>query len=114
MRRLPKVNKMELRGKKMGILVAAPPDQPGFRHALGLAQSAVQAGVQVYLYCIDEGVTGIADPVLQGLKAKGLNLFGCAYSAQQRGIALTEEAVFAGLTVVSDLMASTDKFVSFN
>ena len=34
--------------------------------------------------------------------------------AQRRQLALTDAATFAGLTVVSDLIAGTDRFLSFN
>ena len=104
----------DLRNKKLGILLAAVPEQPNFSHAIALAESALRKGLLVYLYCIDEAVRGIADARLQDLKNRGVNLFACAYSAQQRQIPVTEEAAFAGLTVVSDLIAASDRFVSFN
>ena len=105
---------MELRGKKLGVLISCKPDQPGFRHGLRTAAAAMKGGVNVYLYCIDEAVSGVVDPELQALKAKGLNLYACAYGAHKRNIALTEHATFAGLTVVNDIIAGTDRFVSFN
>ena len=105
---------MDLRGKKLGVLIACAPDQPGFRHGLLTAQAALQRGVNVYLYCIDEAVRGVTDPTLQKLKAEGLNLYACAYGAHKRHQPLSADATFAGLTVVNDLIASTDRFVSFN
>ena len=105
---------VELRGKKLGVLIACQPDQPGFRHGVRVAEAAMRRGVNVYLYCIDEAVMGVADADLQQLKASGLNLYACAYGAHKRNLALTEHATFAGLTVVNDLIVSTDRFVSFN
>ena len=105
---------LELRGKKLGVLIACQPDQPGFRHGVRVAEAAMRRGVNVYLYCIDEAVMGVADADLQQLKASGLNLYACAYGAHKRNLALTEHATFAGLTVVNDLIVSTDRFVSFN
>ena len=96
------------------MLLSTSPENPSFRHGLGLAEEALGQGVTVYLYCIDDAVTGLADSQLQGLKARGLNLFACAYAAQKRNIPLSDAATFAGLSVVSDLVASTDRFVSFN
>ena len=106
--------RVELRGKKLGILIACKPDQPGFRHGLGVAGAALKRGVNVYLYCIDEAVGGVADPELQKLKADGLNLYACAYGAHKRNLALTDHATFAGLTVVNDLMVGTGRFLCFN
>jgi hypothetical protein len=100
--------------KKLGILISVCPEAAGFQHGLGLAEAALTRGLDVYLYCIDEGVYGVDDPRLQQLVKRGLKLFACAYGAQQRGIPLGGQAVFSGLAAVSDLMASTDRFVSFN
>jgi sulfur relay (sulfurtransferase) complex TusBCD TusD component (DsrE family) len=105
---------MSLRGKKLGVLLSSHPDQPGFNHGLGLAEAALTEGLVVYLYCIDEAVRGIGLPKLQSLAARGLKLFACAYAAQRRGLPVNDKATFAGLGVVSDLIASTDRFVSFN
>lgn len=105
---------MDLRGKKMGVLVSVGPDQANFIHSLRLAETALAQGISVYFYCIDEAVRGLGDAQLQALRARGLKLYACAYGAQKRGLPLGDAAMFAGLTVVSDLMASTDRFISFN
>lgn len=100
--------------KKLGLLISCRPEAPGFEHATALARAALSQGATVYLYCIDEAVHGANDARLQELKNKGLNLFACAYGAHRRDIPLSECATFAGLTVVSDLIAGTDRFLSFN
>jgi sulfur relay (sulfurtransferase) complex TusBCD TusD component (DsrE family) len=105
---------MSLMGRKLGILISCAPTEPGFRHAVRLAGTALAGGLDVYLYCIDEGVRGVRDGELQGLRAQGLKFYACAYGAQQRGLAVDDTAAYAGLTVVSDLIASTDRFISFN
>jgi hypothetical protein len=105
---------MSLRGKKLGLLLSTPPDQPGFRHGVHLAEAALAQGVQVYLYCIDDAVPGVSDAQLQSLKARGLLLFACAYGAQRRNIPTNDLAVFSGLTIINDLMAGADRFLSFN
>lgn len=103
-----------LDGKKLGILLSIGPEHPSFRHGVALAQTALGQGVDVYLYCLDEAVRGLEDSGLQRLRAEGLKLYACAYGAQRRGIALSDRATFAGLTVVSDLVSATDRFISFN
>ena len=100
--------------KKLGILVSCDPAHRNFSHAIGLARAAVRRGVQVYLYCIDEAVRGIAREEVQKLKNDGAVLYGCAFSARTRNLPIDDLATYSGLTVVSDLMASTDRFVSFN
>ena len=105
---------MNLNGKKLGLLLSAPPDQPNFGRAVALASAAIKRGVQVYFYCIDDAVGGLDDERLQGLKKGGVNLFACAYGAQRRNLTLGDLATFAGLGTVNDLIANTDRFVSFN
>lgn len=102
-----------LPGRKLGILVSTNPASPGFNHAVRIAGAALEQGVVVYLYCIDDAVVGAGDARLQELKANGLKLYACAYGAQQRGLKLGEEAAYAGLTVVSDILAGTDRFLAF-
>ena len=105
---------MLLRGKKLGLLLSTPPDQPGFQHGLRLAEAALEEGVEVYLYCVDEAVRGVGEPGLQSLAAHGLKLYVCAYCAQRRGMERNPNAIYAGLAMLSDLISATDRFVSFN
>jgi hypothetical protein len=103
----------ELTGKKLGVLLTTPPEHPNFRPALALMNAALDAGVRVYLYCIDNGVRAVATPEIQAIKGRGASLFGCAYGAGHRQIATDEAAAWSGLTVLADVVGSTDKFVSF-
>ncbi len=105
---------MSLEGKKLGVLISVKPEHPNFRHAVSLAAAARNKGVLVYVYCIDDAVAGVGDPELQQLTKDGLVLYACAYGAQKRNLPLSDIANFAGLTVVNDLIAGTDRFVSFN
>ncbi|MBN8247182.1 MAG: DsrE family protein [Verrucomicrobia bacterium] len=100
--------------RKLGILISARPDSGSFRHGIRFAGAALQAGCDVYLYCIDDAVPGVAQPEVQALKDGGLKLYACAYGAHRRGVTVDDRAAFAGLTVVSDLVAGTDRFVTFN
>ncbi len=103
-----------LRGKKLGLLLSAPPDQPAFSHALRLAQTALDEGVRVYLYCMDDAVAGLAEPALQDLKRRGLSLYACAYAARKRRLPINDLATFAGLGSLVDLIVFTDRFAGFN
>jgi sulfur relay (sulfurtransferase) complex TusBCD TusD component (DsrE family) len=100
-------------GKKLGVLLTTPPAHANFRSAVALMNAALDAGVRVYLYCIDEGVRAVASPEIQAIKARGASLFGCAYGAGHRKLAIDESAAWSGLTVLADVVGSTDKFVSF-
>jgi predicted peroxiredoxin len=105
---------MSVAGKKLGVLISAKPEAPSFRHGVRFAAAALGLGCDVYLYCIDDAVSGVRDGELQALKERGLKLYACAYGAHRRNLPVDDAAAFAGLTVVSDLVAGTDRFVSFN
>ncbi len=102
------------REKKLGLLLSIGPDHANFERASRLAQTALDRGIDVYLYCIDEAVRGVNDARLQSLRHRGLKLYACAYAAQRRGLPVDDTALFAGLGVVSDLITATDRFLSFN
>jgi len=103
-----------LHGKSLGVLLSVGPAHPSFNHAIRLAGTALQRGLRVYLYCLDEAVLGLAEPSLLQLQRQGLHLFACAYAAQRRNLSLDTGAAFSGLGMASDLLADTDRFVSFN
>ena len=100
--------------RKLGILVSVAPTHPNFHHGLQLATAALEAQDEVYLYCLDEAVRGVEDERLQTLKANGLRLFACAFAAQRRKLPHSGNALYGGLTMLNDIMTSTDRFVSFN
>jgi len=102
------------RGKKLGLMLAARPGAPNFSHGLRLAEAALTEGVEVYVYCVDDAVLGLADARLQALRARGARLFACALSAQRRQLPMKDQAIFGGLAALSDLLAGTDRFLSFN
>jgi len=103
----------DLAGKKLGVLLTTAPAHSNFRPAIALMTAALEANVRVYLYCIDEGVRAVSTPEIQVLKQRGASLFGCAYGAGHRKIALDDLATWSGLTVLADVVGSTDRFVSF-
>ena len=105
---------MDLRGRKLGLLLSCGPDRPGFHQGLHLASAALERGIDTYVYCLDEGVAGVGLAALQDLRVAGVKLYACAYGAQQRGLPVDDRAIYVGLTVLSDLFAGTDRMVNFN
>ncbi len=103
----------ELAGKKLGVLLTTAPDHPNFRPAVALMNAALDAGVRLYLYCIDDAVKAVDTPEIQAIKARGASLFGCAYGAHRRKLPVNDHAAWSGLTVLADVVGSTDRFVSF-
>jgi len=100
----------------IGILLTALPTTITFRNAVRLAESALRKGLTVYLYCSDDAVTGVEDTHLQRLvgENQNLRLFACAYAANKRNYPLNDHATFCGLTVLSDIISTCDRFIAFN
>ncbi len=78
-----------------------------------MAGAELGSGSEVYLYCVDEAVRGVADPRLQELRANGLRLFACALGARRYGVKMDESAIFSGLATLSGIIANADRFENF-
>jgi predicted peroxiredoxin len=104
---------MEPKPMKCGVLIAAAPGSASFAAGLNAAEQALFRGDQVYLYCIDQGVDGLSDGKFEKLREAGAKLFACAYSLQKRNLSEETGATPSGLSILSDIIASTDEFLSF-
>ncbi len=100
--------------RKLGLLLSTPPNHQNLQTVLSLVEEALNQGMTPYLYLIDEGVKNVDLPVFSGFSERGLKLFACAYGAQRYGIAVSDQAVFCGLVVLSDLIKGCDRFIVFN
>ena len=104
-----------MKKRALGILLSTGPDNPNLATAVGLSSAALKAGVDVYLYLIDEGVLTVDDPRFQSLRDSGLKLFACAYGAQQHGVPRKDDkATYCGLVVLSNIISTCDRFVALN
>lgn len=99
-----------LAGKKLGILLAAAPEQANFTHALKLTEHALARRAMVYLYLIDQALEGLENSNLTALAANGAKVFACSLGPNDT---TPPNITRSGLGTVSDLIASTDRFVSF-
>ena len=99
--------------RKVGIMISAPKDSKAFEDGITSAENSLKEA-QVYLYLIDGAVEGLSDVRFEKFKAAGGHLFACAYSLQKRGLNPAGAATQSGLTVLSDIMSSTEEFQSFN
>ena len=98
--------------RSIAIMVSSPPDSARRRHGLALAKAALGKGIQVYLYFIDEGVRELSGPAADPSLADA-KMFVCAYSARKRNAPTPEAMIPCGLGTLSELIAGTDRFVSF-
>ena len=105
---------MELAGKKLGLMISTSPDHANLDTALRLGEAAMDRGVGVYLYLIDDAVAAVEEARVQRLAERGLRLFVCAYGCQKRRLPLSDKATNCGLVVLTDLLNATDRFDSYN
>jgi predicted peroxiredoxin len=102
--------------QKIGFLLALPPAHPSSETVTGLAQAALDAGHEVYLYLIDEGVKNMTSQSYQDLARGGVRMFVCAYGCQQHQVSTIEiekEFTLCGLVVLSGLIDACKPFISF-
>jgi sulfur relay (sulfurtransferase) complex TusBCD TusD component (DsrE family) len=105
---------MDLAGRKLGLMVSTAPAHRNLDIAAGLARAALDGGIAVYLYLIDDAVEAVEHPELQDLAQRGAKLFVCAYGLQRRGLPLSDRATNCGLVVLTDIINGTDRFVALN
>ena len=105
---------MDVRGKKLGLMVSTSPDHPNLETAIGLSGAALDRGAAVYLYLIDDAVAAVEDPRVQALADRGAKLFVCAYGCQRRRLPLSDRAANSGLVVLTDIINGTDRFLALN
>lgn len=103
-----------LQGKRLGLLLSTPPAHPNLSTVTALVREARRQGVDVYLYLLDDGVWNLGSPEIAALSDEGVKLFVCAYGAQRRNVPVSDQAVFCGLVVLSDLVKGCDRFLAFN
>lgn len=102
--------------RKLGLLLALPPSDPSATMVHGLAQASIEAGHEVYLYLIDEGVKNIGSPLYQQLATSGVKMFACAYGCQQHHVStvnLNPAISLSGLVVLSGIIDACEPFLSF-
>ncbi|ALA61232.1 DsrE family protein [Nitrospira moscoviensis] len=102
--------------RKVGFLLALPPNDPSAATVQGLAQAALQAGHEVYLYLIDEGVKNMPEAGYLALAREGAKVFVCAYGCQQHHVptdSVDPAVSLCGLVVLSGLIDACDPFLSF-
>ena len=102
--------------QKIGFLLALPPAHPSSAVVIGLAQAALDANHEVYLYLIDEGVKNMTSQSYRDLARGGVRMFVCAYGCQQHHVSTADvekEFTLCGLVVLSGLIDACKPFISF-
>jgi len=102
--------------KKIGFLLALPPSHTSAESVHGLAHAALNAGHEVYLYLIDEGVKNIHTDRYRDLAQAGARVFACAYGCQQHHVptaTIDPKMSLCGLVVLSGIIDACDPFLSF-
>ncbi len=103
-----------MQGKRLGLLLSTPPAHPNLGTVVALGREALREGLGVYLYLVDDGVQNLSTPEISALSREGAKLFVCAYGAQRHNVPVSDQAVFCGLVVLSDLVKGCDRFLAFN
>ncbi|MGQ0810155.1 MAG: DsrE family protein [Nitrospiraceae bacterium] len=106
-----------MHNKKLGILLSTPPSHLSVRTVHSLCEEALNEGIDVYLYLIDEGVMSLRDSGFTELSRNGMKLFVCAYGCQQHRVStegLDPGITLCGLVVLDQIINGCDRFLAFN
>ena len=104
----------DLKARKLGILLSTQPEHPNLETCLALSREALDRGVDLYLYLIDDGVATIDDDRVLELGRRGAKLFVCAYGCLRRRLPITDKASYCGLVVLTDLINGCERFIALN
>ena len=107
---------MDLAKRKLGFLLSTKPEHGNLDTALRLSRAALDRGVDLYLYLIDDAVLAKDRPEIRDLAQRGAKLFVCAYGCQKRRIPLSDPDRFnyCGLVVLTDLINGCERFLALN
>lgn len=103
-------NAAEDRQGTLGILLSATPGSSEFQSGVALAEESQRKGVGVFLYLLDNAVEGAKE--MRGLAEQGVRISACAYAAQRRSLPFCEHVVYGGFSMLNDIIAHSDRFVS--
>ena len=96
--------------------MALPPSHTSAKTVHDLARAALNAGHEVYVYLIDEGVKNIHTDHYRALAEAGARVFACAYGCQQHHVptaTLDPKMSLCGLVMLSRIIDACDPFLSF-
>ena len=102
--------------RKLGLLLSLPPSDSSVVTVQRLAQTALEAQYDVYLYLIDEGVKNVHDPGYVDLAHSGVKVFACAYGCQQHRVStknLDPNVSLCGLVILSGIIDACEPFLAF-
>lgn len=105
-----------MQSKKFGVLLASPLTNSNSQAVFHLCQEALRAGLDVYLYLIDEGVQSLYDERYLTLSQSGVKLFACAYGCERHQVSiknLPQTVSLCGLVVLSNIINGCDRFLAF-
>lgn len=102
--------------RKLGLLLSTAPSHSSVDTVVRLAEAAIQQGVEVYLYLIDEGVKSVQDVRFASLLDGGVRMSVCAYGCQQHRVStvnVDSRISLSGLVVLSGIIDGCDRFLAF-
>lgn len=99
--------------RRLGILLATGVGAADAPTVLRLAGAALDAGVEVELFLMFDGVVHVHDPAFAALRARGVRLSLCTLSLEQRHLPCPPDLLFGGQPDVARMAAECDRFLSF-
>jgi len=101
-------------GMTFGVVAHASPESPSFQHAIHAIQTALKASCQVYVYLLDDAVTGVLESDVRALAQRGVKVSACGLAMEKRDLECPDDICPAGLTTLSDILFYADVVSVYN
>ena len=104
---------LEFSKKRLGILVSCVPTSASWKHVEGLTLAGLERKVTVFLYFVGPATEHLENPLWADLSAKGVRVYAFGRSVRERRLDVADWVVLSGLSMLSDIVTKTDRFLSF-
>lgn len=101
-------------GGKLGILLTTTPENENTHTVVKLAEAALEAGKEVRVFLMCDGVHNLNDDRFMSLIEKGVQVAVCAHNAEQRHVAQKEKVVWGSQYDLAGIVEESDRFLAFN
>jgi len=102
-----------LHGKILGILLATSPENSNTKIAGEVVKHALNLGVKVKIFLMDDGIYNLNDKDFQKLIDTGAEVSLCSTNAEKRGIKKADGVNFGSQYDHAEILRDCDKYLGF-
>jgi sulfur relay (sulfurtransferase) complex TusBCD TusD component (DsrE family) len=100
--------------RKLGILLSTSPESENTYTVIKIAEAALLAGKEVYIFLMDDGVYNVNHSNFCGLTDRGAQITLCGHNAEERNVLRKEGIDFGSQYDLAGIAHKVDRFLAFN